>query len=46
MMEAILEDMHWTQVLVYLDDIVFASDFQAHIERLSEVLSRLPKAGL
>lgn len=47
MMEAILGGMHWTQVLVYLDDIiVFASEFQTHIERLSEVLSRLRKDGL
>ncbi|MCU7806226.1 MAG: RNA-directed DNA polymerase, partial [Candidatus Thiodiazotropha sp. (ex Lucinoma borealis)] len=47
MMEAILGGMHWTHVLVYLDDIiVFAADFQTHIQRLSEVFSRLSNAGL
>ena len=47
MMEAIMGHMHWKQILVYLDDIiVFASDFETHMERLTEVLRRLRDAGL
>ena len=47
MMEAIVGHMHWKQILVYLDDIiVFASDFETHMERLTEVLRRLRDAGL
>ena len=47
MMEHILGSMHWKEVLIYLDDIiVFASDFETHMERLTEVLRRLSDAGL
>ena len=42
-----MRGLQWTTCLVYLDDIVvFSRDFDSHMVRLSEVLSRLEDAGL
>ena len=47
LMETVFRGMQWTQLLIYLDDIiVFASDLSTHLERLEEVFRRLKKAGL
>ena len=47
MIEIILSGLHWEIYLLYIDDlIIFANSFEQHLERLSEVLSRLQKAGL
>ena len=47
MMEIILSGLHWETCLLYIDDvIIFADSFEQHLERLSEVLSRLQTAGL
>lgn len=47
MMEVILSGLHWETCLLYIDDvIIFADSFEQHLERLSEVLSRLQTAGL
>ena len=47
MMEIILSGLHWEICLLYIDDvIIFADNFEQHMERLSEVLSRLQTAGL
>ena len=47
MMEAILSGLHWETCLLYIDDvIIFADSFEQHLERLSEVLTRLQTAGL
>ena len=46
-MESILRGCQWKTCLIYLDDvIVFGKTFQEHVERLSEVLSKLQHAGL
>ena len=46
-MEIILSGLHWETCLLYIDDvIIFADSFEQHLERLSEVLSRLQTAGL
>ena len=47
LMERVLVGLHWKTLLLYLDDvIVIAPDFDTHLERLGEVLSRLKTAGL
>ncbi|MES9881596.1 MAG: reverse transcriptase domain-containing protein [Sedimenticola sp.] len=47
MMEVILSGLHWETCLLYIDDIiVFADSFGQHLERLSEILSRIESAGL
>ena len=47
LMERVLKGLHWKTLLLYLDDvIVIAPDFEAHVERLEEVLRRLRDAGL
>ena len=47
LMETVLRGLHWKTCLLYIDDIiVFADNFDTHIQRLDEVLARLAKAGL
>ena len=47
MIEIILSGLHWETCLLYIDDvIIFADSFEQHLERLSEVLSKLQTAGL
>lgn len=47
MMEVILSGLQWETCLLYIDDvIIFADNFEQHLERLSDVLSRLQTAGL
>ena len=46
-MESVLKGLHWTSLLLYLDDIiVIAPDFKTHLARLEEVFQRLKGAGL
>lgn len=46
-MESVLHRLHWRTLLLYLDDlIVVGPDFQTHLARLEEVLTRLRGAGL
>ncbi|CAF0881315.1 unnamed protein product, partial [Brachionus calyciflorus] len=41
LMDDLLKNLTWVACLVYLDDvIVFAIDFETHIERLDQVLTR------
>ena len=47
MMEIILSCLHLETCLLFIDDvIIFADSFKQHMERLSEVLSKLQTAGL
>ena len=47
LMERVLSGLNWKVCLVYLDDIiVFSQSFEAHLQRIEEVLSRLQEAGL
>ena len=47
LMDYVLSSLHWSQCLVYLDDvIIFSSSFSEHLERLKTVLTRLKEAGL
>ena len=47
LMETCLGDLHLTQCLVYIDDIVvFSSSFEEHLSRLDAVFRRLHEAGL
>ena len=47
MMENILSSLYWETCLLYIDDvIIFANSFEQHVERLSEVLTRLQIVGL
>ena len=47
LMDYVLSSLHWSQCLVYLDDvIIFGSSFSEHLERLKTVLIRLKKAEL
>ena len=47
MMEVILSGLQWETCLLYIDDvIIFSNNFEQHLERLSDVLSRLQTAGL
>ena len=46
-MDLVLNGPHWTNCLVYLNDIiVFGRTFDEHLERLREILLRLRDAGL
>ena len=46
-MEMILRGLQWDSLLIYLDDIiVLGSNFEEHLCRLKEVLSRISSAGL
>ena len=47
LMDAVLAGLRWQTCLVYLDDIiVFAPDFDTHIQRLDEVFKRLAASNL
>eukprot|EP00112_Aurelia_sp_Birch-Aquarium-sp1_P022168 Seg6151.1 transcript_id=Seg6151.1/GoldUCD/mRNA.D3Y31 product="Retrovirus-related Pol polyprotein from transposon 297" protein_id=Seg6151.1/GoldUCD/D3Y31 len=47
LMDYVLTGLHWSQCLVYLDDvIIFGRDFEEHLTRLRTVLTRLNAAGL
>ena len=47
LMEHVLSGLQWKICLLYLDDIiVFSKTFEEHLEKLSQVLSRIGKAGL
>ena len=47
LMERVMKGLHWRTLLLYLDDVVvFAPDFNTHLERLDEVFSRLESAHL
>jgi transposase InsO family protein/DNA-binding MarR family transcriptional regulator len=46
-MELALQGLQWETCLVYIDDIVvFAADFNQHIERVTQVFERMKQAGL
>lgn len=46
-MEMALQGMQWVTCLIYIDDIiVFGKDFEQHVQRVEEVLSRIQAAGL
>ena len=46
-MDLVLAGLSWECCLVYVDDIiVFARDFQEHMDRLGQVFDRLSAAGL
>ena len=46
-MELIFRGLQWSELLIYLDDIIiFSKDIEEHLVRLDEVLGRLEKAGL
>lgn len=47
LMEKCIGDMAFTDVLVYLDDLlIFSSTLEEHLDRLNKVLSRLEQFGL
>ena len=47
MIEVILSGLQWETCLLYIDDvIIFSNNFEQHLERLSDVLSRPQTAGL
>ena len=47
LMEHVLAGLQWKICLLYLDDvIVFSKTFEDHLDRLSQVLARIGKAGL
>ncbi len=47
LMQAVMGDLVFQMVLVYLDDLlVYSSTFEAHLSRLETVLCRLREAGL
>ena len=46
-MDLVLTGLHWSQCLVYLDDITkFGKTFEEHLTRLRIILERLDQAGL
>jgi RNase H-like domain found in reverse transcriptase/Reverse transcriptase (RNA-dependent DNA polymerase) len=46
-MELALQGLQWETCLVYIDDIiVYATTFEQHIARVSQVLERIKQAGL
>ncbi len=46
-MELALQGLQWETCLVYIDDIiVYASDFDQHVQRVDQVLDRIKRAGL
>jgi len=47
LMDNVLKNLTWKYCLVYLDDvIVFSKDFDSHLVRLNEILSRFEEANL
>ena len=47
LMDSVLRGLHWTSVLVYLDDIIlFSQTFAEHLEHLREVFNCLRQAEL
>ena len=47
LMERVLTGLQWTIAVLYIDDvIVFSDTVESHIDRLSQVMDRLLKAGL
>ena len=47
LMDLVLTGLHWSQCLVYLDDIIiFGKTFEEHLTRLRIVLERLDQVGL
>ncbi|MES9883150.1 MAG: reverse transcriptase domain-containing protein, partial [Sedimenticola sp.] len=47
LMEHVLSGLQWTICLLYIDDVVtFSKTFDEHIDRLSQVLTRISNAGL
>ena len=47
LMEIVLRGLQWHTCLIYLDDVlVFGSNFDEHMDRVREVLSRIRDAGL
>jgi hypothetical protein len=47
LMETVLQDLHWTKCVVYLDDILIFSDtVYVHMSRLENVFEPLSAAGL
>ena len=47
LMDLVLRGLHWSSVLVYLDDIiVFSRSFSDHLAQLEEVFQRLRSANL
>ena len=47
LMDLVLTGLHWSECLVYLDDIIiFGRTFDEHLSRLRTVLERLNQAGL
>lgn len=45
-MEIALSDLQWKTCLVYFDDVVvFAPDFDSHMQRVKEVLDRIKDSG-
>ena len=47
LIESCMGDLHLTQCLLYLDDIVIFSDsYEKHLQRLDAVFQRLSEAGL
>ena len=46
-MEVALQGLQWVTCLIYIDDvIVYGKDFEQHVQRVEEVLSRIQAAGL
>ena len=46
-MEVALSGLQWVTCLIYIDNIVcFCKTFNEHVERVSEILSRIQKAGM
>ena len=46
-MELIFRGLQWSELLIYLDDIIICSkDIEEHLVRLDEVLGRLEEACL
>ena len=47
LMDAVLAGLRWQTCLVYLDDIIiFAKDFETHLQHLDEVFKRLRESKL
>ena len=47
LMEQVLRGLHWSSLLLYLDDvIVFSASFDSHLDRLATVLQRFRQANL
>ena len=47
LMDFVMAGLKWETCLIYLDDIIcFSTDFESHLLRLDEILTRLEKANL